>query len=198
MLNFILATVIAAGSWLGANEANAAAVSELIGRPVDNARGEHVGRIDDFIIDVRAERVLYAVVDAGGRYYSLPLRALDERLRLDMDLANAVARDAADEDPNRLRRAGRLIGQMAHEPPARPVGTIEEIRFDMESGRVERVVVETSVGPRSLAPDVLAHVPAAMHSPPLEPPPPADERSREPFVFEPSDERRRLHDPNSR
>ena len=70
-----------------------------------------------------------------------------------------------------------------------------DIEFDLESGRVERVLVSTSEGPRNMPATVLAQG----HFPPLTrwqaEHPPAEVSDRQGFVRrESSDERRSLHD----
>ena len=40
--------------------------SQLIGKNVENARGENLGEIKDLVIDVNNERVFYAILEFGG------------------------------------------------------------------------------------------------------------------------------------
>lgn len=191
--NAMIAVFVAAAS-LPVLEARAAAVNRVLGDTVENRRGEKIGAVEELIVDVRAGRVVYVILDAHDRFYTLPVRALDERMRLNMDLTNAVAHDKSREDA-KFRRAGRLIGQPVTHPGDGRIGTIADIEFEPGSGRVERVVVETDRGRRNMPPAVLAHG----RFPPLTrwqvEHPPADVSERQGFVRrEPSDERRRLHD----
>jgi sporulation protein YlmC with PRC-barrel domain len=187
--HFLLAALL-----LAAMPAGAVTVGALLGDPVKNLEGVQLGVIDDFIVDVRAGRVLYVIVEGRGRGYTLPVRALDERLRLDMDFANSLARDDSPQDP-RFRRAGRLIGQPVNHPRGERIGTISEIEFDLQSGNVKQVVAQTAQGARNLPPSVLAHG----RFPPLtrwqvEHPSPRVEGNQGFVRREPSDERNRLHD----
>jgi sporulation protein YlmC with PRC-barrel domain len=186
--------VLMAAAWLPATQAGAATVSGLLGDAVQNLRGEKVGAVEELIVDVRAGRVVYVVVDSAEKFYTLPVRAFEERLRLNMDLSNAVAHDKSREDP-KFRRAGKLIGQQVTNPGDGRIGKIADIEFHLQSGRVEQVVVETDQGRRNMPPAVLAQG----RFPPLTrwqvENPPADVDDRQGFVRrESSDDRRRLHD----
>jgi sporulation protein YlmC with PRC-barrel domain len=187
-------TLATLGLMLLSLTANAALVREMLGDPVQNLRGEEVGTVEELIVDVRAGRVVYVVIDSVERFYTLPVRAFDERTRLDMALSEAAARDASPEDP-KFRRAGKLIGQPVANPGGARIGKIADIEFDPESGRVERVVVDTGQGRHNMPASVLAHG----RFPPLTrwqvDHPPAEVSERQGFVRrEPSDARTRLHD----
>lgn len=186
--------VFVAAAWLPPMQAQAAAVRGLLADAVQNPRGEKLGAVEELIVDVRAGRVVYVVVDSAEKFHTLPVRAFDERMRLDMDLANAVAHDKSRADP-KFRRAGKLIGQPVSNPGDGRIGKIADIEFDLQSGKVEQVVVETDQGRRNMPPAVLAHG----RFPPLTrwqvEHPPADVDERQGFVRrESSDERKRLHD----
>lgn len=171
----------------------AVTATALIGAPADSAGGKAIGAVDDLIIDADGGRVLYVIVDAQDRYYTLPMQALDldaPRPRVDMSLANALARAAPDVV---LRRAARLIGQPLHHTGGERIGTIADIAFDAESGVVEQVLVRHEEGVTGFPASVLAHG----RFPPLteyqvERPGP---EPLEHFRVRPSDERTRLHDP---
>ena len=182
-----LALVAASGA------AAAATAAALIGAPAESRRGNAVGTVDDVIVDVDGGRVLYVIIDAEDRYYTLPMRALDldaRRPRVDLSLGNALARVAPDV---RLRRAARLIGQPLHRTGGEErIGTIVDIAFDAESGVVEQVLVRHEDGVTGFPASVLAHG----RFPPLtefqaEHPGP---EPLEHFRVRPSDERKRLHD----
>jgi sporulation protein YlmC with PRC-barrel domain len=194
MIRKAMVALLVGAAWLPAMQARAAAVSGLLGDPVENLRGEKVGVVEELIVDVSAGRVAYVIVDSAEKFYTLPVRAFDERMRLSMELSNAVARHKSPEDP-KLRRAGKLIGQPVTNPGDGRIGTITDIEFDPETGQVEDVVVETPQGRRNMPAAVLAHG----RFPPLTrwqvEHPPAEVSERQGFVRrEPSDERRRLHD----
>jgi sporulation protein YlmC with PRC-barrel domain len=91
-----------------------------------------------------------------GALLYLPVRAFDERMRLGMDLANAAARDKSQDDP-KLRRAAKLIGQSVTNPGDGQIGTIADIEFDLQSGRVEQVLVDTEQGRRNMPASVLTN-----------------------------------------
>lgn len=185
--------MLVAAVWLPVGPAHAAEAKNLIGKPVKALDGERLGSVEDLIVDVEGERVVYVIVHGAERFYTLPLRALDERLRLNMELANALARDASPQDAQ-FRRAAKLIGQPVEQPGGPRIGTITDIDFDLASGRVEQVLVTTSEGLRYMPAAVLAQG----HFPPLTrwqaEHPPADVHDRQGFVRrEASDERKRLH-----
>ena len=81
--------------------------------------------------------------------------------------------DHAPEDP-KFRRAARLIGQPMTNPGDGRTGSIADIEFDPQSGKVQQVLVRTDDGLRNMPPGV---------------------SERRGFVRrEASEDRRRLHD----
>jgi len=189
MTRWLAALALAAAS----NAAAAASASALIGAPAETERAGTLGTVDDVIVDVDGGRVLYVIIDAKDRYYTLPMRAVDldaARPRVDLSLGNALAQAAPEL---RLRRAARLIGQPLHHTGGERIGTISDIAFDAESGVVERVLVRHEDGVTSFPASVLAHgrfpplTEYQVERPGLEP--------LEHFRVRPSDERTRLHDP---
>ena len=137
-------------------EAGVMAAGALIGRTLQDLEGDKAGTVEDLIVDVRDGRVLYVIVDAAGRYFTLPIRALRAaggEVRLDTSDAGEIART---DDP-RLRRAARLIGQPLENPNGARIGTISDFEFDPAQGRVERVVVAVDGGEANFPPGVLAH-----------------------------------------
>lgn len=138
-----------------ASPVQATGVRALLGEPVRAQTGEPVGVVEDLIVDVRSAKVLYVIVDAEERFYTLPVRAFGEGLRLDMDLKNALARQPDADDP-KFRRAARLLGQPIEHARGQRIGEIADIEFDAGSGDVARVVVRTDEGLRNMPPTVLA------------------------------------------
>lgn len=67
--------------------------SDLIGRPVRNARGDYLGDIGDLVLDMSTGDVRYAVIstarapNSGGRLYAVPMRSFVSRVNDDMTLA---------------------------------------------------------------------------------------------------------------
>lgn len=175
--------------------AHAATMAPLLGATLEKERGGRAGTLADAIVDVNAGRVLYFIIDADGRYYSVPVRALGEDRRVDMREAGEIASGDAISDA-RFRRATKLIGQeLRHPQPggANRIGTIRDIEFDLDSGRIERVIVGEGQERFGFGPGVLAQG----RFPPLE----AGQRSyagedelgnRGYLRGEPSDERRQL------
>ncbi|HEX6321196.1 MAG TPA: PRC-barrel domain-containing protein [Burkholderiales bacterium] len=156
---------------LASAEVRAAAAAALLGEPVRNLQGKRVGTVEDLIIDARAGRVLYVIVEGDGRYFTLPVRALHERPRLvDMSLAGAAAYDRWPAK-ERFRRAARLLGEEVRRAGEERIGVIHDIRYDADSGRVQEVLVRSAErGELSLPPEVLAYG----FLPPLTRPRPAD------------------------
>jgi sporulation protein YlmC with PRC-barrel domain len=181
-----------------AQDAAAASVSRLLGEPLRNERGETIGGLSDLIVDVRDARVVYLIVDAGERFFTLPMRALGSDMRLDMGLRGEAARFDPAHDA-RFRRAARLLGQTvthAHPGDIKRLGVITDIEFDPASGEVRRVVVTDEEGSSGFPAGVLK----GGRFPPLT-------RWQADYVDtedlddlgwlrrNPSDERRRFHDP---
>lgn len=71
MRHGIVAAVLVAVALLASAAAHAAAASALIGAEVRDVRGETAGKVQDLIVDVRDGRVLYVIVDAGERFFTL-------------------------------------------------------------------------------------------------------------------------------
>lgn len=194
MRRLTLAAVLSALALSLPAEAGAVAAGVLIGRPIQDLSGQVLGTVEDMIVDVRDARVLYIIVDARERDFTLPIRALREHeggVRLDMSDAGEIART---DDP-RFRRAARLIGQPLMNPNGGRIGTIADIEFDPAAGRVERIVVDVDNGKANFPPSVLAHG----RFPPLTrwqaEHPPSDFSGDPGYVRrDPSPERERLHD----
>lgn len=175
-------------------EAGVMAAGTLIGRTLQDVAGARAGTVEDLIVDVRDGRVLYVIVDADGRYLTLPIHALHAQgaeVRLDMSDAGEIA---PTDDP-RLRRGARLIGQPLENPNGGRIGTISDFEFDPAKGRVERVVVAVEGGEANFPPGVLAHG----RFPPLtrwqaEHPGSGASANYGWIRREPSDERTRTHD----
>lgn len=172
----------------------AASVDALLGQSLHDLGGKSVGALEDIVVDVRGGRVVYVMVDGPERFYTLPVRALDERLRLDMSLAGELAHERTGGD-ERFRRAGRLLGKEVTHPGGKTIGTIQDIRFDPRSGKVEEVMVRTAQGETAFPASVLAHG----RFPPLtrwqaEHPSPAGAGGSGFLRGAPSRERERLHD----
>lgn len=144
---------------LGAWSAAEMRVSELIGKPVQDARGKPVGEVTEAIVDLREGRVVYAVIGGPQRYYTYPMRALQASrdagvLEVDTTLAGAIAR--SDGDAVRFARASRLIGQEVGEPGGERIGVIDDFAFGLENGRIAGVLVRTPEGVREFPSAVLA------------------------------------------
>jgi sporulation protein YlmC with PRC-barrel domain len=150
----ILVAAIAALTW--ANAAQAAEVADLVGNAAYDMRGERIGVVEDLVLDVRAGRVLYIIVEGPERFRIYPVRALKEANRLDTAQAGEIASLQGADDP-RFRRAGRLLGEHVQPPGGEPFGVIADIEFDPGSGEVQRVIALTDDGTIGLPATVLAH-----------------------------------------
>lgn len=98
--------------------------SRLIGMEVRNRSGEHVGEIEDLVVDLSDDRVRYAVIAAGGflgigeKYYAYPLNRFSkapegDELALDVDtesLSDAPSFDDKWPDFNDPAYQARLDG----------------------------------------------------------------------------------------
>lgn len=75
----------------------------ILGAKVINAEQEHLGRIEDLVIDTRDNRVAYAILSFGGvlglgdKHFAIPWEALS------FDLSEKVA--VLDMDKDRLKNA---------------------------------------------------------------------------------------------
>ncbi|HKQ48449.1 MAG TPA: PRC-barrel domain-containing protein [Phycisphaerae bacterium] len=81
--------------------------TQLVGRTVRNRQNEDLGRVTDISIDPDTGRILYAVIDSNGRYYSIPWPAFIETsdnsyliLDADKDLLTEQVSFTADRWPN--------------------------------------------------------------------------------------------------
>jgi sporulation protein YlmC with PRC-barrel domain len=158
-LRRIMVAALAAFISFIATAAGAAAASKLVGSPVSTERGNAAGTLTDLIVDVRAERVVYVIVENQQGFHTLPVRALRSDGRVDMSLAGEAARPDTEEQA-RYRRAAKLMGEpLVHPQPggARRIGTIRDFVFDPGSGHIDHVIVATDQGERSFGPGVLAH-----------------------------------------
>ena len=192
MLKTSLGVLLAAACFVAA-PALAAQARGFIGHPVYDGTGALVGEAHDLIVDVNASRVLYVIIEARGRYHTLPIRALDDQRRLKMELSGEIARGQSLEE-TRFRRAAWLLGRPISQAGGAQIGTISDIRFDPHSGQIEHVLVETVAGAREMPASVLvqrqAPAGAAARGG-------APEQDASPgFVVKPSPERRRLQDPD--
>jgi sporulation protein YlmC with PRC-barrel domain len=86
-------------------------VSQLIGKPVKNTRGDNLGKIEDVVVDLDSERVYYALLSFGGflgkgdKLFLFPVSAFKagrdaDQLVLDVDKERL--KDAPGFDRNRL------------------------------------------------------------------------------------------------
>jgi sporulation protein YlmC with PRC-barrel domain len=96
--------------------------SALIGKAVENAKGENLGEIKDLIIDVNNERVFYAVLEFGGflgmgeKLFAYPVQAFKytgdnmDKLLLNVDEAKLKAAPgfARDKWPDWLTFGGEV------------------------------------------------------------------------------------------
>ena len=172
-------------------QSRAASAAALLGDAILDLRARPAGEVADLIVDVRDSRVLYVVLDRGGRFETLPVRALKENGRIDLDQSGEAA--TLDRADLRFRRASALIGQQIEHPHpggVPPLGTVTDFHFHDGSGRIERVAVATPQGERSFGPEVLAQG----RFPPLDVPRQEVYREDESgYEMKPSDERMRVH-----
>jgi sporulation protein YlmC with PRC-barrel domain len=85
--------------------------SQLIGKPVKNAQGENLGKIEDLVIDLDSERVYYALLSFGGilgmgnKRFLIPVSAFRPGREPDqpvLDVDKERLKNAPGFDPGRL------------------------------------------------------------------------------------------------
>lgn len=82
---------------------NVKSVSFLSGTTVINKEGEHLGKVEDFMVDLTTGRILYAVLSFGGfmgignKLFAIPINAMT----LDVDNQSILL----DVDKERLEKA---------------------------------------------------------------------------------------------
>lgn len=182
----------AAALALASAQAFGAEAREFLGKPVKDRGGERVGTVHDLIVDVNDARVVYVMIESREGYHTLPIRALGEELRLNMDLSGAIARGQSLDDA-RFRRASALLGRPVSQADGPQIGTIRNFRFDPDSGQIEHVAVDTVAGAREFPASVLASRELAGAGP--RPGRAPEEGASSGFTVQPSPDRRRLHDP---
>jgi sporulation protein YlmC with PRC-barrel domain len=97
---------------------------KIIGREVENANGQHIGEIEDLVVDLESGRVLYAVVSAGGflgvgdRDIAVPVSAFTERerrLQLAMEKKKLMQAPEYSDDEDKMKQmtSPEYIGRVA-------------------------------------------------------------------------------------
>lgn len=66
---------------IAASPLRLASVADLIGRPACDGGGEPLGRVEDLVVDLDADRLAYALLSFGGfvradRLFAMPVRLL--------------------------------------------------------------------------------------------------------------------------
>lgn len=157
MLRKLSVMAVAVAAWIASPLALGASAAALLGEPLRDLQGNNVGKVEDLVIDARAGSVLYIIVRGAERFHTLPARALDEELRVDMSLDGAIARERP-PDTERFRLAGRLLGsEIRRAEGGERIGPVWDIRFDPGSGRIDTVVVQTEGGKSTFPAGVLAY-----------------------------------------
>ena len=152
MLNLCAALLLGLAA-LTAQAAQVAA-STLLGVVVLNAQGERLGVVRDLAVDVGSGAVAYAIVE-----YREP-----SALRPDLrpvplaDLRPALAPDRLVLEPSgagggtrvqpdaRLLRASTVLGMKVAHPTGADYGVIEDVVVDLETARVQHVMVRLDAG----------------------------------------------------
>ncbi len=143
-----------------------ARVSKMDGEDVYNTQGQKIGDLKDFMIDPRAERIALAIVATDrnfgldGKYVAVPWKDFsfdrtNDRLVLKAD-KNRLSHAAFDSnkwptDRNfwqkayggnaNLMRASDLTDMNVRNPQNQKLGTIQDVVFDTNSGRVRYAVL---------------------------------------------------------
>jgi sporulation protein YlmC with PRC-barrel domain len=152
MLKFCAAALLG----LAALSAHAAQVttSTLLGVVVLNAQGERLGIVRDLAVDVSSGTVAYAIVEyrepsaLRPDLRPVPLAALrpalaPDRLVLEPSAASGGSRVQPDA---RLRRASTVLGMKVEHPTGTDYGVIEDVVVDLETARVQHVMVRLDAG----------------------------------------------------
>lgn len=89
--------------------------SDLIGKKVVNSQGQDLGEVQDLAVDLRNNRVAYAMLDAQNKMFAYPLRQL--KLSGDGDrIVLNVSEERLEQAPgmDRSRRGDRVAGDDAY------------------------------------------------------------------------------------
>jgi sporulation protein YlmC with PRC-barrel domain len=128
--------------------------SELIGKEVASPDGKALGEIEDVIVDTRRGAVQHVVLSFGGvadiadKLFVFPANAFrrdEHRERLVVDVQPGQLEQSRGFDESSwpfqppLARASRLRGANVKDASGAPVGEIEDIELNLQSGKVERV-----------------------------------------------------------
>lgn len=85
------------------------AAGKIVGMAVENAQGEHLGKVEDLMIDLATGQVAYAVLSFGGflglghKLFAIPLQAFQVNpadARLLLNVGKDDLRGAPGFDPN--------------------------------------------------------------------------------------------------
>ncbi|HEX6318586.1 MAG TPA: PRC-barrel domain-containing protein [Burkholderiales bacterium] len=128
--------------------------SELIGKEVAGKDGQPLGEVEDVAIDVRSGRMPHVILSFGGvadlgdKLFVFPANAFGrdetkDRLVLNVERDQLKRSRGFDRsnwpfDPP-LRRASELRGANVSDRDGKPVGEIEDLVINLDTGRVERV-----------------------------------------------------------
>jgi sporulation protein YlmC with PRC-barrel domain len=128
--------------------------SELIGKEVAGVDGRSLGEVEDVAIDVRSGRIPHVILSFGGvadlgdKLFVFPANAFsrdDTRDRLRLDVERWQLKQSQGFDRGNwpfgppLRRASELRGANVKDAQGKPVGEIEDLVINLDTGRVERV-----------------------------------------------------------
>lgn len=129
--------------------------SELIGKRIIDARGEDLGEIKDFLVDLRSAKAHTAVLDFGGalglgeKQHVFPVTELQRgsvegKLLLNVNRSELASAGSSREEgaaPD-LKRASTVIGMAVEDAEYRQVGNIRDFIVSLDSGLIRSFVID--------------------------------------------------------
>lgn len=148
---------------------NITKASEVIGREIQNAQNEKVGKVDELALDVQAGRIVYVIVSSDGKTIAVPPRAFaadatSKAVRLDVakeKLQGAPVFETSHYgDNSRVGEIYRYFGQQPYSDAARDVnsagnqlekaskviGMSVKNRQEQKLGTVDNLAVDLAAG----------------------------------------------------
>lgn len=97
-------------------------LTELLKLPVAHATGQHLGRLEDAILDLDARQVAYWRINLGGRFRAVPILVTASRVAVEAEQVKIhLNLDAIDDARTSAEKATRPVVDPANLPPMLPL-----------------------------------------------------------------------------